>query len=129
MHGCLGFGKAIKIAKKIHPNWSIGWQSNTHPWCSWWFPVGNLPQSKINSLKPTFNDPLNYRVIAELGIHIYILTMLLFNDKKFKNENENLAIIWTNHSAIASTMFLRTVLYLMILSISEYFIQKFKTER
>lgn len=46
------------------------------------FPAGDLPQSTIDSLKPTFNDPLNYRVIAEPGRHMssrcfYLVTRIL----------------------------------------------------
>lgn len=46
------------------------------------FPASDLPQSTIDSLKPTFNDSLNYRVIAEPGRHMssrcfYLVTRIL----------------------------------------------------
>jgi diaminopimelate decarboxylase len=34
------------------------------------FPAGDIPQSTVEALKSTFNDPLNYRVIAEPGRYL-----------------------------------------------------------
>lgn len=52
------------------------------------FPVGDLSKMTIEALKPTRNDPLGYRVIAEPGRHLscrgfYLLTRIL--GKRTKN--------------------------------------------
>jgi diaminopimelate decarboxylase len=52
------------------------------------FPACDLPQSTINALKPTENDPLGYRVIAEPGRHMssrcfYVATRIM--GKRTKN--------------------------------------------
>lgn len=82
MHGSSGFGKAIKLARRCM---EIG-RLNGHEMhtldIGGGFPAGDLPQSTIDALKPTFNDPLNYRVIAEPGRHMssrcfYVVTRIL----------------------------------------------------
>lgn len=82
MHGSSGFGKAIKLARRCM---EIG-RLNGHEMhtldIGGGFPAGDLPQSTIDSLKPTFNDSLNYKVIAEPGRHMssrcfYLVTRIL----------------------------------------------------
>jgi diaminopimelate decarboxylase len=46
------------------------------------FPAGDLSTMTIDALKPTKNDPMNYKVIAEPGRHFssrcfYLLTRIL----------------------------------------------------
>lgn len=62
------------------------------------FPAGDLPQSTIEALKPTLNDPLGYRIIAEPGRHMSsrcfylatrIIAMRVKNDKTCYHMNDS----------------------------------------
>ena len=87
-HGSSAFGKAVKLARECL---SIG-RLYDHEMnlldIGGGFPSGSLSPQTIEALKPTKNDPLGYRVIAEPGRHFssnsfYLLTRVL--GKRTKN--------------------------------------------
>ena len=81
-HGSSGFGKAVKFARKCMEIGRIyGHEMGTLD-IGGGFPSGELSQRTIEALRPTENDSLNYRVIAEPGRHFsgngfYLLTRIL----------------------------------------------------
>ncbi len=86
-HGSSGFGKAVTLARKcleIGRNYS---HEMTTLDIGGGFPTAELSPSTIEALKPTRNDPLGYRVIAEPGRHLagnsfYLLCRVLGKRQK-----------------------------------------------
>lgn len=82
MHGSSGFGRAIKLARRCMEFGRINGHEMHTLDIGGGFPAGDLPQSTIDALKPTMNDPLNYRTIAEPGRHMssrcfYVVTRII----------------------------------------------------
>jgi len=98
MHGSSGFGKAIKLARRCMEIGRLyGHEMHTLD-IGGGFPAADIPQSTIDSLRPTFNDPLGYRVIAEPGRHMSsrcfylatrIIAMRVKNGKTCYHMNES----------------------------------------
>lgn len=82
MHGSSGFGKAIKLGRRCIQFGRVNGHEMHTLDIGGGFPAGDLPESTIESLRPTLNDSLNYRVIAEPGRHMssrcfYLITRVL----------------------------------------------------
>lgn len=81
-HGSSAFGKAVKLARRCMEIGRMHGHTMNLLDIGGGFPVGDLSAKTIEALKPTQNDPMNYRVIAEPGRHLscrgfYLLTRIL----------------------------------------------------
>jgi diaminopimelate decarboxylase len=88
LHGSSAFGKAVELARScLKIGRSYGHEMSLMD-IGGGFSSKDLNPKTIEALKPTENDPLNYRVIAEPGRHFcsnafYLLTRVL--GKRVKN--------------------------------------------
>jgi diaminopimelate decarboxylase len=81
-HGSSAFGKAVKFARRCMEIGRIYGHEMSLLDIGGGFPAGELSTNTIEALKPTQNDPLNYRIIAEPGRHFsgncfYLLTRII----------------------------------------------------